>query len=251
MDEYLEVASEAAREAGEIQAAAYNGTIDVDYKAPTDLVTDTDRRCESVIKDVIKATYPSHEILAEEGGGPGQGEADYRWIVDPLDGTTNFVHGLSHFCVSIGLEINDSLQYGVIYDTPTETLYTASQETARAENEVLSTSATTTMSDALVGVDLGHEPIEDLIRLLDGLNTDTRGFRRLGSAVTHFRLLAAGTLDAMVGIGYSPWDMAAGTVLVRAAGGQVTGPDGGRPGKTLVASNGPLHSELLDEIAYE
>lgn len=249
MDEYLEVASEAAREAGAIQAAAYDGSIDVDYKAPTDLVTDIDRRCETVIKDVISDAYPSHAILAEEGGGPTSSDADYRWIVDPLDGTTNFVHGLPHFCVSIALEIDGTLEYGVIYDTPTETLYTGGPDSARVDNESLATSDTTELSDALVGVDLGREPTEDLIQLLGGLNTDTRGFRRLGSAVTHFRLLAAGTLDAMVGIGYAPWDMAAGTVLVRAAGGRVTGPDGGEPGKTIVASNGDLHHTLLAEIA--
>ncbi len=249
MDDYLSVATDAARKAGEIQAKAFRGTLEVDHKAPTDLVTDVDRECETVINERLETAFPDHAVLGEEGGASANMEdATHRWIIDPLDGTTNFVHGIPHFCVSIGLEIEGRLEYGVIYDTPNGDLYTGSPDGATRNGDRITVSDTATLSDTLLGVDLGRTPVEDLIGQLGDLNTETRGFRRFGSAVTHFRMLAEGRLDGIVGIGYSPWDMAAGTVLVEAAGGRVTDPDGGEPGRELVASNGSLHEELLATV---
>lgn len=249
MDDYLSVATAAARTAGEIQSKAFRGALEVDHKAPTDLVTDVDRECEAAICERLESAFPEHAVLAEESGASeDMADATHRWIIDPLDGTTNFVHGIPHFCVSIALEIQGELEYGVIYDTPNGDLYTGSPDGATRNGERIRASETANLADALVGVDLGRSPVEDLIGLLGELNTETRGFRRFGSAVTHFRMLAEGRLDGIVGIGYSPWDMAAGAVLVRAVGGRVTGLDGGEPGRELVASNGSLHAELLAAV---
>ncbi|XVH33701.1 inositol monophosphatase family protein (plasmid) [Haloferacaceae archaeon DSL9] len=249
MSEFLEVATAAAKEAGEIQQRAFRSLQRVAYKAPDDIVTDVDTRAERVITDRIADAFPDHAILAEESGE--RGESAYRWIIDPLDGTTNFVQGIEHFCVSIALEVGESLELGVVYHTPEDNLYTAVRnEGAFCNGEPIAVSDVDTFDQTIVAIEYSPEDVKrsNMLETFRRLTRQARRTRHMGSSASELAMLARGTFDGVYGTRFEPWDVAAGIVLVEEAGGGVTQLRGTDYGGSYVASNGHVHDDLLDCI---
>jgi myo-inositol-1(or 4)-monophosphatase len=248
----LATAVETALAAGRIHRQYFRQNPAVTKKGRIDLVTAADLEVERMCREVIGARFPSHAILGEEGAsGTGPVNASHRWIIDPVDGTTNFAHGLALFCISIGLEIDGALALGVVYDPIAEELFTAETgQGARLNGSRLQVSACTALVDAVVCTgfpytvrDARHRPIE----VFDAFLRETRAVRRLGSAALDMCYVAAGRLDGYWEERIQPWDIAGGAVIVREAGGQVSGL-AGEPfdpfaGHVLV-SNGRIHDDM-------
>ncbi|WP_306061259.1 inositol monophosphatase family protein [Natronococcus wangiae] len=246
MNEYLDIATEAAREAGALQRRAFRTGHRVAYKSPDDIVTDVDTRAEAVITERITDSFPNHAILAEESGE--RGTSPYRWIVDPLDGTTNFAQGIGHFCVSIALEIDGSLELGVVYHTPEDDLYTGVRnEGAFCNGETISVSNVDRFDQAIVGIEYSPRDVErnDVLEMLTELTVRARRTRHLGSSASELAMLSRSAFDGVYGTRFHPWDVAAGIVLVEEAGGTVTQLRGTGYGGSYAVSNGYVHDDLL------
>lgn len=195
----------------------------VERKGRNDFVTQVDRNAEAEIVKIIHKAYPQHAILGEEGGKIGDNEV--VWIVDPLDGTTNFLHGLPHFAVSIGIQVKGKLEHGVIYAPCTQDLYIASRGAgATLNNRKLRVSGAKDMDETLVGtgVPLREANLDAYLPMLRNVVANTAGVRRAGCASLDLAYVAAGRLDAFWELNLKPWDIAAGIVLVHEAGGIVT-----------------------------
>lgn len=254
MRRFLDVAIRAARAAGAIQLAGANGELGIDTKSSAiDLVTHIDRASEKEIRAVIGAEFPDHVIFGEEEG-QSQGDAAWRWIVDPLDGTVNYAHRYPFWCVSIALEVEGALVLGVVFDPLRDELFTAVRgEGAWLNGAPIGVTATASLQDALVGTGFAYLPEAMLrnIRILDRVVPAVQGIRRPGAAALDLAYVACGRLDGFWELTLQPWDVAAGTLLIREAGGTVTTPSG-RPyaigDEVIVASNGPLHGVLLEQI---
>jgi len=251
VDRALRVAIRAAEEAARIQRAQLGGDLEIGTKSSeTDLVTKVDRACETRIREIVLDAFPDHVVLGEEQGQ--QGEAACRWIVDPLDGTLNYAHGFPFYCVSIALEVNGAIELGVVLDTPRDVLYQAVRgRGATANGRPISVSDETVLMRAMLGTGFAyvegtqHENLEVFARVLP----KTRAVRRPGAAALDLCLVASGQMDGFWELKLSPWDVAAGLLIVQEAGGTVTGGDGApyRLGqRVIVASNGALHAKLLD-----
>ena len=251
LDRALRVAIRAAEEAARIQRAQLGGDLEIGTKSSeTDLVTKVDRACETRIREIVLDAFPDHVVLGEEQGQ--QGEAACRWIVDPLDGTLNYAHGFPFYCVSIALEVNGAIELGVVLDTPRDVLYQAMRgRGATANGRPISVSDETVLMSAMLGTGFAyvegtqHENLEVFARVLP----KTRAVRRPGAAALDLCLVASGQMDGFWELKLSPWDVAAGLLIVQEAGGTVTGGDGApyRLGqRVIVASNGALHAKLLD-----
>jgi len=231
MHPMLNIAVKAARRAGSVIARASldPGAFEVRAKQPNDFVTQVDQAAEAAAIDVIRKAYPDHGILAEESGGSAAG-ADTVWIIDPLDGTTNFIHGFPHYCVSIGVRQHGAMAQAVVYDPNRNELFTATRGRGAFLNDRrIRVSKRSQLADALVGT--GFPPKErprlDLfLRQLKAVMTSSSGMRRAGSAALDLAYVAAGRLDAFWELGLSPWDVAAGSLLVQEAGGLVGDPQG-------------------------
>lgn len=263
----INTAVRAARAAGSIiQAAAGSGlgppTLPADFadgaqlrhKGAIDLVTRIDLACEAAIHAVLTEETPHIPVLAEEGGGARAAET--RWIVDPLDGTTNFVHGFPAYAVSIGLQIDGALQAGCIYDPLRDHLYTATRGGgAHCNGQRLQVSQTDALSDALLLTGFPYDRQQraaEYLRIVQAFMERCRGIRRAGAAALDFAHIAAGRADGFWEFGLSPWDIAAGTLLVREAGGMVTDMDCGpidlnRP--RVLASNQQIHVQMADVLS--
>lgn len=236
------------------EAALAGGARSVDRKGAVDLVTELDLRSEALIRDQLERQVPGVPVLAEEGGG-GAG-ATTRWIVDPLDGTTNFVHGLPHFAVSIALEHEGRLLVGCVLDVMRGECWSAGAGLgATCSGRPARVSATTTLSDALLATGFPYDrreraaallrPVEEMLRL-------SQGIRRAGAAALDLAWVAGGRLDGFWELGLAPWDVAAGALLVQEAGGRVTQPDGGDlrlDGAAVLASNGRIHEAMASALA--
>jgi myo-inositol-1(or 4)-monophosphatase len=254
---FLATATEIVLRAGEIQRAGQASGFRIDKKGTIDLVTEIDLECERMCRQVLGERFPDHDILAEEFGGAAGGSARsrYRWIFDPLDGTTNYAHGLPIFCSSLGLEIDGRREVGVVYDPSRHELFTAERgEGAYLNGRLLAVSETTTLVDALLVTGFPydmHRQGGDLVALFGAFMSRARAVRRLGSAALDLCYVAAGRFDAFWEQQLKPWDVAAGALVVEEAGGRVTGMDGtpfDAAAGHLVASNGSLHEQLLDVI---
>ena len=251
MAEELEAALEAARSAGDVLREGFGSRHRVRYKGEVDIVTETDERSEEVIKDTLLGAYPSYGMLAEEGGET-TGEDDACWIVDPLDGTTNYAHGLPTFAVSIALEKAGDVVLGVVHDPMRgETFVAERGRGARLNDESVGVSETDELVRALVvtGFPYDREEVPAALDLFGRLSMRTQSMRRLGSAALDLCYVAAGRLDAYYERGGYAWDFAAGSLILEEAGGKLSDYEG-RPfeirGKEVVASNGPLHSRLIE-----
>lgn len=251
MESYLTIAVDIAREAGALLAQLFKRPQEISYKRPSDLVTEADRRSEALIIERLRNSFPKHAIVAEEGGGT-ETDSDYRWYVDPLDGTTNFAHGFPVFCVTLGLAYRGEVVVGVVYDPTRDELFTAERGSgAYLNNKRIHVSKITKLGESLVATGFppfasNHEiNIEYYLRF----TKLTHGVRRAGSAALDLCSVAAGRFEAFWEMKLNPWDKAAGTLLVAEAGGRVSDLAGG-PFNLLAdevfASNGLVHDAMLE-----
>jgi len=227
MHPMLNIAVRAARSAGDlIQRSSYNlDKLTVDHKSRNDYVSEVDRLAEQEIIKILRTAFPDHAILAEESGSHAGN--DYVWVVDPLDGTTNFLHGFSHYAVSIALKHKNKLELGVIYDPARDELFTAERGGgAMLNNRKIRVGKQASMRGALIGTGFPFKNQQYLDVYLnmfrDVVTADTAGIRRAGAAALDLAYVACGRLDAYWEIGVNEWDIAAGVLLVQEAGGVAT-----------------------------
>jgi myo-inositol-1(or 4)-monophosphatase len=251
----LETAVEIARESGALVANYHRRHIPFETKGEFDLVTEADRASEKLIVERLRSRFPAHAIVAEEGGGV-ESSSEYRWFVDPLDGTTNFAHGFPMFCISMGLERAGELIAGVVYDPIRDELFTAERGAgAFLNNHRIRTSAVARVSDSLASTGFPSRKRRHNVNIhfYYQLAMASHGVRRTGSAALDLAFVASGRLDFFWEFGLKPWDMAAGALLVQEAGGRVSDMTGGPLSLTasdhLLADNGPLHDEVLAAFA--
>jgi len=259
----LELAQRIAREAGAIQRDRYEKRISIETKSSSiDLVTEVDRACEALIVGAIESERPGDAIVAEEGGGQDTAGAAWRWVIDPLDGTTNYAHGFPRFCVSIGVERHGAREVGVVYDPLLDELYHAVRGGGAWLGERrLAVSEQQDLGRSLVATGFAYDVhrtsqanAETFARMLGA----ARGIRRDGSAALDLCYVAAGRLDAYWELKLRPWDIAAGILFVEEAGGVVTpGDDTGTLDAaaldassyaSVVATNGHVHEQVMERI---
>ena len=243
----LETAVEIAREAGALVANYHQRHIPFETKGEFDLVTEADRASERLIVERLRSHFPAHAIVAEEGGGH-ESASEYRWFIDPLDGTTNFAHSFPMFCISMGLERAGESIAGVVYDPIHGELFTAERGAgAFLNHHRIHVSAAERVSDSLASTGFPsrkrHHNIN--IHFYYQLAMASHGVRRTGSAALDLAFVAAGRLDFFWEFGLKPWDMAAGALLVEEAGGRVTEMQGAPLSVTasdhILADNGVRH----------
>ena len=252
----LELAVRLAREAGAIQRERYETDFEIATKsASIDLVTEVDKASEAHIVSGIQAARPDDAILAEEGGGTDREGAAWRWVIDPLDGTTNYAHGYPRFCVSIGVERNDERDVGVVYDPLLDELYTAVRgEGAFLNGRPLAVSKETDFGNALLATGFAYDirkTREDNLDHFIQVIKQARAVRRDGSAALDLCYVAAGRFDGFWEMKLHPWDVAAGLLIVEEAGGRTSDMRGGptpRSGIETVASNGAIHDTLIEVL---
>lgn len=257
MDPMLNIAVRAARAAGDIIVRAMDRTdlLTVTLKSRNDFVSDVDRQAEHEIVTILQKAYPDHAILGEEHGEQGASRSDYVWVIDPLDGTTNFLHGFPQFAVSIGLFYRGRVERGVIYDPLRQELFTAARGAgATLNNRRLRVTKQKGLSGALLGTGIPFKDqsyIDPYLGMLKSLLKDAAGIRRAGSAALDLAYVAAGRFDGFWEIGLQKWDMAAGVLLVQEAGGLVSDLEGGdKHFETggIVTANPRLHTAMLELI---
>ena len=249
----LELALQLAREAGAIQSRRYETEFEVDSKSmANDLVTEVDRACEALIAERLRAERPGDSLLTEEGSGWEREGAAWRWVIDPLDGTTNFAHGYPRFCVSIGVEHRGERRVAAVYDPLLDELYHAVRGGGAWLGERrLSVSSQEDLGHALVATGFAydvHRSEQDNLDHFARVVKSARAVRRDGSAALDLCYVAAGRLDCFWELRLHPWDVAAGSVIVAEAEGRLSDIAGGPPprsGRQVVASNGHLHDALL------
>ena len=245
----LEIALSAARKASEVLRAGFGAAHAITYKGEVDFLTEVDKEAEQVIGEELLRTFPTHGILAEEGGELA-GAGDARWIVDPLDGTTNYAHGLPIFCVSVALERADEVVLGVVHDPMRKETFVAERGRGAILNgRPISVSDTDEPIRALIATDFPYdrERMPETLELFGRFSALSRAMRRLGAAALDLCYVAAGRLDGYYMRGVRPWDLAAGSLMVREAGGKLTdyrGEELALDGGEIVASNGRLHSAM-------
>lgn len=256
MHPLLNIATGAARAAGSLIVRYLDriDTLDVATKYMNELVTQVDREAEAIIVADIRKAYPDHAILAEESGASG--DSEYRWIIDPLDGTTNYVHGFPQFCVSIALEHRGRLDQGVVFDPLRQELFTASRGAgARLDDRRIRVSRRAGLEGALLGTGFpfrGDYDLDTYLATLRALVPRTGGVRRAGAAALDLAYVAAGRLDGFWEFGLAPWDMAAGVLLIREAGGLITDADGGEDyleSGNIVAGTPKVLRDLVKVVA--
>ena len=254
---FLATAIDIVTRAGDIQIARSASGFSVSKKGAIDLVTEVDFECERMCRATIAERFPDHGVLAEElGGGPSdRRHASHRWVFDPLDGTTNYAHGLPIFCASLALEIDGRVEVGAVYDPSRRELFTAERGRGASLNGgTLAVSTTFDLLDALLVTGFPydiHAEAGELVEQFAVFLGRARGVRRLGSAALDLCYVAAGRFDGFWEERLKPWDVAAGSLIVEEAGGRITGMDGSPldlAAAHLVASNGSVHAPMLEVI---
>ena len=253
MDPMLTIAVRAARAAGDIIVRAMDRVdlLTISPKGRNDFVTEVDRQAEREIVHTLQKAYPGHAFLGEEGGRQGPAKSDFVWVIDPLDGTTNFLHGFPQFAISIGLFYRGKLDKGVIYDPLKQELFMGARGAgATLNNRRIRVTRQSGMTGALLGTGIPFKDqsyIDPYLGMLKSLLKDAAGIRRAGSAALDLAYVAAGRLDGFWEIGLKRWDMAAGILLIQEAGGIVTDLEGGdkymESGSVLTA-NPKLHQVM-------
>jgi myo-inositol-1(or 4)-monophosphatase len=253
MNEFVSSAADIAREAGALLMKYFHRRVSVEYKGEADLVTEADRQSEALIRERIRTRWPTHDILGEEQGLVDTG-SEYRWYVDPLDGTTNFAHAFPVFCVSMALEHDRQRLAGVIYDPTRDELFTAAQgQGAHLNGQPISVSKIGNLAECLVGTGFpSHKRHQNPnIFFYHQITLRTHGVRRPGSAALDLCNVACGRFDGFWEFNLNPWDTAAGVLIVEEAGGKVTDFYGGPfqlNSRETLASNGLVHDALLKEF---
>ena len=252
-------ASEIAREAGAQLRDFYARGVETEYKGDVDLVTIADRTCEKLIRTRLGETFPAHGIFGEEGTRDRL-DGDYRWYIDPLDGTTNFAHGFPHFCVSMGLEhrptgtlanADGTLTAAIIYDPLRDELFTAQRGSGAFLNgKRLHVSGNENLAESLIATGFPSRKRHESpnIHFYQEFTLRSHGVRRAGSAALDLAYVASGRLDAFWEFNLNPWDTAAGLLLIEESAGRITD-FSGRPyhldSREILASNGLIHDELI------
>jgi myo-inositol-1(or 4)-monophosphatase len=257
MHPILNIAIQAARRAGNV-IQRYSTQLDrlaIETKGRNDFVTVVDRQAEAEIVSLIQKAFPDHSILGEETGLKENNATPYKWIIDPLDGTTNFLHGYPQFAVSIGVLNNNRLDQAVIFDPLRNELFSASRgEGAKLNDRRIRVSKTSKLDAALIGTGFPFRTYENLEVWIDGfreLLPKTSGVRRAGSAALDLAHVASGRLDGFWEIGLSPWDITAGCLLIQEAGGMVSdfsGKQGFLESGNVIAGNPKIYEEVFKTI---
>ena len=251
----LNFAIQTARDAGRILAERFGRTLEITNKSELDLVTESDLASERLIIERIKTYHPRHAILAEESGAsspvdrePG---SEWRWIIDPLDGTTNYAHGYPCFCVSMGLEYNGRMEVGVVYDPMRDELFAAERgQGASLNGRRIQVSPVNSLSGALLCTGFPYDVRErsEFARHFANFIMNAQGVRRDGAAALDLAYVACGRFDGFWEEGLKPWDVAAGALMIEEAGGRVSKYDGAPLNiytPPVLASNGLLHEQMM------
>ena len=242
-----------SKEAGELIRNAFGKTHSIEFKTnELNLVTETDKASEKLITDFIRKKYPSHGILAEEGSEQNT-SAEYLWVIDPLDGTTNFAHGLPIFSVSIGVQKNGETIAGVVYDVMRDVVFSAEKNSGSFENgKRIKVNKNSNLGHGMLVTgfpyDIKENPDKAFERFIAFLK-EARAIRRLGSAAIDFCYVANGVFDGFWEVSLHPWDLCAGKLIVEEAGGLVTNFDGNPINiysKRILATNGFIHQKMID-----
>lgn len=252
----LDFAIQTARDAGRILAERFGRKIEISNKSEIDLVTESDLAAERLIIDRIKTYYPRHSILAEESGAsnPDENQSGWRWIVDPLDGTTNYAHGYPCFCVSIALENQGRLEIGVVYDPLRDEMFAAERgQGASLNGRRITVSQTRSLGSALLCTGFPYDVRErnEFARHFASFIMHAQGVRRDGAAALDLAYVAAGRFDGFWEEGLKPWDVAAGALIIEEAGGRISNYLGGPldiHNPPIVASNGLIHDQMREVL---
>jgi myo-inositol-1(or 4)-monophosphatase len=251
--EFVPRMAEIAREAGTLLMEFFHRHVKIEYKGDADLVTEADRSSEKLILQRVRAYWPDHEVIGEEGARIETG-SDYRWYVDPLDGTTNFAHGFPVFCVSLGLTFRGKRNAAVLYDPTRDELFAAELgKGAYLNGQKIEVSKTTKLAQSLVATGFpSHKRHKSPnIYFYHQLTLRTHGVRRAGSAALDLACVACGRFDGFWEFNLNAWDTTAGILIVEEAGGKVTGFQG-QPlevtDRDVMASNGLIHADLVNEF---
>jgi len=252
---FLSTAVEAVVRAGAIQLAKFGGEFRVDKKGAIDLVTEVDVEVERMFRALIADRFPDHAVLAEEMGGAASAPPGPCWIFDPIDGTTNFAHGLPIFCSTLALEIDGVAEVAAVYDPNRRELFTAERgKGARLNGRPLRVSAAEHLVDAMLVTGFPydvHKRVDEIVGLFGDFVGVARAVRRLGSAAIDLCYVAAGRMDGFWEADLKPWDIAGGALVVAESGGRITSLTG-EPfvsrGGSVLATNGRLHSQMIDVI---
>lgn len=239
MHPLINIAIKAARSASKTILRAYDrlDTIKVSEKNPNDFVTETDQQVEQEIISTILDAYPDHAILGEESGKSGT--SDYTWIIDPIDGTTNFFHGHPHFCISIGIQYKNTIEHGLIYDPLRQELFTATRGAGAFLNDRrIRVAQRKQLAGSIIASGFGNKSIKNIdtyLKIFAAILPQAAGTRRSGSAALDFAYVACGRIDGFWEMNLAPWDIAAGSLIVKEAGGIVDDFDGA--GKYMATGN--------------
>ena len=256
MQPLMNIAIRAARRAGEVIIRSLNRleSLEVASKGRNDYVSEVDQAAEREIIALIRKAYPDHAFLAEDSGATGDGPV--VWIIDPLDGTTNFLHGFPTFSVSIACRVRGKLEEAVVFDPMRQEIFTASRgRGAHLENRRIRVSKQRTLEGALIGTGFPYRAnvryLDDYLGMLKVVMQTAAGVRRPGSAALDLAYVAAGRVDGFWEIGLGEWDTAAGTLLIEEAGGRIGTLTGGeyRQGGNLIAGNPKVYAELVAALA--
>ncbi len=252
----IEIAKEAALEAGKILVKNL-GKLSIDQietKSKNNFVTEIDKLAEKIIIDLIYSFHPNHCIFAEESGNNNK-TSDYRWIIDPLDGTTNYIHSIPFFCVSIALEFKGEIILGVVYDPVRDEMFYAEKgKGAYLNNKPINVSSKFNISESIITVGFpykSHHNIGKYINTLTKISGSCSNIRKVGSAAIDLAYVASGRFDGYWELDLSEWDIAAGIIIIREAGGRVTdlnGEFGFMETGNIIASNNHIHSQILEVL---
>jgi myo-inositol-1(or 4)-monophosphatase len=255
--QFLATAIEAVTRAGELQIARFGSQVRIEKKGTIDLVTEVDVAVERMFRALIAERFPDHDVLAEEMGQTTSG-ARHRWVFDPLDGTTNYAHGIPIFCATVALEIDGVPTVAAVYDPNRRELFTAERDGgARLNGEPLQVSDAKSLIDSVLVTGFPYDIREprrmgEILTLFTGFLAEARAIRRLGSAAIDLCWVAAGRMDGFWEQALQSWDVMGGALIVQEAGGRVTNLDGSpwdaHRGNVL-ASNGHVHDEMLRVVA--
>jgi myo-inositol-1(or 4)-monophosphatase len=252
---FLATAIEAVARAGDVMMSRSGRDVHIDKKGTIDLVTDVDMAIEREFRALVAERFPDHDVLAEELGGSGEVPRGPCWVFDPIDGTTNFAHGLPIFCASVALEIDGVAEVAAVYDPTRKELFTAERGGGAFLNgQPIHVSSARELVDAMLVTGFPydvHERVDEIVGLFGAFVGRARAVRRLGSAAIDLCYVAAGRLDAFWESDLKPWDIAGGSLIVQEAGGRVTdmAGEGFRSrARSVLASNGLLHGPMLKVI---
>jgi myo-inositol-1(or 4)-monophosphatase len=254
VDDIEQVALRAARAAGRIHLRWLNKTKTSRKSNALDLVTEADKEAEEAIIAAIRRAFPDHAILAEESGASAQ-KSEHRWIIDPLDGTTNFAHGFPAFCVSIAYERRERVGFGVVFDALHKDLFIARRgKGAKLNGKPIRVSKAKSLATSLLATGFAYDRRERrrfYLAFWEDMMTRVEGVRRAGSAALDLASVACGRIDGFWEFGLKPWDVAAGSLLVEEAGGTVTNMDGSAldlAGAQILATNKHIHQEMAQVL---